>query len=163
MISTLIRHSDLSSRQSSHSCLSRLLRLCLLRLLRDVCRELRAKFIGDKCIDAWVLFVIFVTGFSSQSFPPAFVFCIRVACEKERQLVFLAFVSEFLFFSLFFFCKGRRRRRRRRSRRRRRRRNKTNKRVVLGLRFGEGGWLGRIGVHLLRLCIFRLSIVSVLL
>jgi hypothetical protein len=47
--------------------------------------------------------------------------------------------------------------------RRRRRRNKTNKRVVLGLRFGEGGWLGRIGVHLLRLCIFRLSIVSVLL
>lgn len=115
MISTLIRHSDLSSRQSSHSCLSRLLGLCLLRLLRDVCRDLREKFIGDKCIDAWVLFVIFVTGFSSQSFPPAFVFCIRVACEKERQLVFLAFVSEFLFFSLFFFCKGRRRRRRRRN------------------------------------------------
>jgi hypothetical protein len=35
--------------------------------------------------------------------------------------------------------------------------------VVLGLRFGEGDWLGRIGVHLLRLFIFRLSIVSVLL
>jgi hypothetical protein len=40
---------------------------------------------------------------------------------------------------------------------------KTNKRVVLGLRFGKGGWLGRIGVHLLGLCNFRLSTVSMLL
>lgn len=48
----------------------------------------------------------FVTGFSSQSFPPALFFCIRVACEKERQLVFLAFVSEFLFFLSFFFLQG---------------------------------------------------------
>jgi hypothetical protein len=32
-------------------------------------------------------------------------FCIRVACEKKRQLVFLAFVSEFLFF-LFLFLQG---------------------------------------------------------
>jgi hypothetical protein len=29
-------------------------------------------------------------------------FCIRVVCEKKRQPVFLAFVSEFLFFSFFW-------------------------------------------------------------
>lgn len=91
-------------------------------------------------------------------------FCSRIACKKKRQLVFVAFVSEFLFFLFFFFAREEEDDEdEETSRRRRRRRNKTNKRVVLGLRFGEGGWLGRIGVHLLRLCIFRLSIVSVLL
>ncbi len=121
MISTLIRHSDLSSRQSSHSCLSLVSSVCVscvsFVMFAESCE--RNLSVTNASMHEFCLW--FVTGFSSQSFPPALFFCIRVACEKERQLVFLAFVSEFLFFlSVFFFCKGRRRRRRRR--------NKTKKR-----------------------------------
>ncbi len=159
MISTLIGHSDLSSRHflslssppsvspASPSC-------CLQRVAREIYRWLM-----HRCMS-------FGTGFSSQSFPPA-LFLYPCSLWEEAATRFSSFCFRVSLFSLFVFAREEEddedEETRRRSRRRRRRRNKSNKRVVLGLRFGEGDWLGRIGVHLLRLFIFRLSIVSVLL
>jgi hypothetical protein len=163
MISSLIRHSDLSSRHflslsSPPSVSPASPSWFLQRFAREIYR-----WQMNRCMSFCLWFV---TGFSPHSFPPA-LFLYPYSLWEEAATRFSSFCFRVSLFSLFF-CKGRSRRRRRRRNKTKKpkttkKKKKTNKRVVLGLRFGEGGWLFRISVHLLRLCIFRLSIVSVLL
>ncbi len=101
MISTLIRHSDLSSRHFLSLSVSSVCVSCVsFVMFPEICeRNLSVTNASMREFCLW-----FVTGFSSQSLPQP-CFCICVDCEKKRQLVFVAFVSEFLFF-LFFFLQG---------------------------------------------------------
>jgi hypothetical protein len=121
MISSLIRHSDLSSRHflslssppsvspASPSC-------CLQRVAREIYRWLM-----HRCMS-------FGTGFSSQSFPPA-LFLYPCSLWEEAATRFSSFLFQSFSFFSFCFCKGRRRRRRRRNKTKKPKTTKKKKQV----------------------------------